>query len=234
MQHKEVSLAASLAVKCREVENMNKKIIIKKYENRRLYDVTHSRYVNLDEIARAVQDEYDVQVLDASSGEDITRFVMTQIITEHAKAPDSVFPLDILRQMVVASGKASQESAFNYMRAVADMYKHALRGLSKSMSPFEVMQTLMNNAPEAAGAPAAEDSAEQAASGAESPQQVPAQSAVPGSSAQLAAAQELEHAEIEELKRRIHELEGMVSHINKPSAARKSTKKKIKSRPIAR
>src|ERR1700692_2828291 len=133
---------------------MNKKIIIKKYENRRLYDVTHSRYVNLDEIARAVQDEYDVQVLDASTGEDITRFVMTQIITEHAKGPDSVFPLDILRQMVVASGKASQENAFTYMRAVADMYKHALRGLSKTMSPFEAMQNLITSAPETDGADA--------------------------------------------------------------------------------
>src|ERR1700741_3615727 len=101
---------------------MDKKIIIKKYENRRLYDVTHSRYVNLDEVARAVQDGYDVQVLDASTGEDLTRLVLTQIITENAKAPDSVFPLDILKEMVVASGKASQESALIYMRAVADMY----------------------------------------------------------------------------------------------------------------
>ena len=211
---------------------MSKKIIIKKYENRRLYDVTHSRYVNLDEIARAVQDETDVQVLDASTGEDITRFVMTQIITEHAKAPDSVFPLDILRQMVVASGKASQESAFNYMRAVADMYKHALRGLSKSMSPFEVMQTLMNTAQEASGAPGVENSAEQAASGAGSPQQ--AHIAAPGTSAQPAVAQEQDHAEIQELKRRIQELEGMVAHIHTPSPARKSSKKKIKSRPVAR
>ena len=122
---------------------MEKKIIIKKYENRRLYDVTHSRYVNLDEIARAVQDGVDIQVLDASSGEDITRLVMTQIVTECAKAPDSVFPLDILRQMVVASGKASQESAMNYMRAVTDMYKNALRGFTKTMTPFELMQSLM-------------------------------------------------------------------------------------------
>ena len=104
-----------------------KKIIIKKYENRRLYDATHSRYVNLDEVARAVQDGYDVQVLDASTGEDLTRLVMTQIITENAKGPDSAFPLDILREMVVASGKASQESALNYMRVVADMYKDAFR-----------------------------------------------------------------------------------------------------------
>ncbi len=216
-----------------EVQKMNKKIIIKKYENRRLYDVTHSRYVNLDEIARAVQDEYDIQVLDASTGEDITRFVMTQIITEHAKAPDSVFPLDILRQMVVASGKASQESAFNYMRAVADMYKHALRGLSKSMSPFEVMQTLMNSAPGAPGVPVEQISAEQAATAGNSlpAQQAPAQSDSPNAAAQTVATQE--HAEIDELKRRIHELEGMVTNLNKPSAARKSTKK-IKTRPAAR
>ena len=124
---------------------MNKKIIIKKYENRRLYDVTHSRYVNLDEVARAVQDGYDVQVLDASTGEDLTRLVMTQIITESAKTADSVFPLDILREMVVASGKASQESALNYMRAVADMYKNALRGFTHTMSPFEIVQNMMNS-----------------------------------------------------------------------------------------
>ncbi len=204
---------------------MNKKIIIKKYENRRLYDVTHSRYVNLDEIARAVQDEYDVQVLDASTGEDITRFVMTQIITEYAKAPDSVFPLDILRQMVVASGKASQESTFNYMRAVADMYKHALRGLSKSMSPFEVMQSLINAEP---GAPAGHQlSPEQVeAGGGQAPVQLLPQTAGP-----TLAAQEQEHSEIRDLKRRIHELEAMVANLNKPPASRK---KKIKSKPAGR
>jgi polyhydroxyalkanoate synthesis repressor PhaR len=185
---------------------MNKKILIKKYENRRLYDVTHSRYVNLDEIARAVQDEYDVQVLDASTGEDITRFVMTQIITEHAKAPDSVFPLDILRQMVVASGKASQENAFNYMRAVAEMYKHALRGISKTtMSPFEVMQSLIQP-----GAPgSAEMSSDEQPSDAD--MQFPAP---PSQDAQ-------ENAEIQELKRRIHELEDMVADMHRASARKK-------------
>ena len=216
---------------------MNKKIIIKKYENRRLYDVTHSRYVNLDEIARAVQDEYDVQVLDASTGEDITRFVMTQIITEHAKATDSVFPLDILRQMVVASGKASQESAFNYMRAVADMYKHALRGLSKSMSPFEVMQTLMNTAPGAPGGPAGEGSAEQMAgipAGSMPAQEASTHNAA--ANAETARAQAQEQDEIHELKRRIHELEGMMANLKKPVPARAANagKKKAKSRPANR
>jgi polyhydroxyalkanoate synthesis repressor PhaR len=187
----------------REMRSMAKKIIIKKYENRRLYDVTHSRYVNLDEIARAVQDETDIQVLDASTGEDITRFVMTQIITECAKAPDSVFPLDILRQMVVASGKASQESALNYMRAVTDMYKNAMRGFSKTLTPFELMQSMMSSAP---GSPTEQFSPEQLAAGAHP----------------LNAQQGQESAEIQELKRRIQELEATVLNLNKaPSPPKK-------------
>jgi len=188
---------------------MEKKIIIKKYENRRLYDVTHSRYVNLDEIARTVQDGVDIQVLDASSGEDITRLVMTQIVTECAKAPDSVFPLDILRQMVVASGKASQESAMNYMRAVTDMYKNALRGFTKTMTPFELMQSLM-----APGTQAEQLSPEQLA-------------AVAAGTQSLAAQQAQESAEIQELKQRIQELEAMVTkQSNAPEPAKKGTRKR--------
>ncbi len=186
---------------------MEKKIIIKKYENRRLYDVTHSRYVNLDEIARTVQDGVDIQVLDASSGEDITRLVMTQIVTECAKAPDSVFPLDILRQMVVASGKASQESAMNYMRAVTDMYKNALRGFTKTMTPFELMQSLM-----APGTQAEQLSPEQLA-------------AVAAGTQSLAAQQAQESAEIQELKQRIQELEAMVTKQGNAPEPAKATKK---------
>jgi polyhydroxyalkanoate synthesis repressor PhaR len=86
-------------------------ILIRKYENRRLYDATNSHYVNLEEVAQLVQRGYDVQAVDAASGEDITRVVLTQIIAEAAKGSGSNFPLDILRQIVIASGRAAQESA---------------------------------------------------------------------------------------------------------------------------
>ncbi len=69
-----------------------KTVVIKKYENRRLYDTTNSRYVNLEEVAQLLQQGNDVQVIDASSGEDITRLILTQIIVEDAKTPESSFP----------------------------------------------------------------------------------------------------------------------------------------------
>lgn len=118
-----------------------KPVIIKKYENRRLYDATNSRYVNLDEIARMVREGREVQVQDAATGEDLTRLILTQIIVDDAKEPDSTFPLDILRQMVVASGKATQENTLKYMKAVVDMYRNAYRAFTPVVSPFEFMRS---------------------------------------------------------------------------------------------
>ena len=113
-----------------------KTVVIKKYENRRLYDTTNSRYVNLDEVAQLLQQGNDVQVLDAASGEDITRLILTQIIVEDAKTPESNFPLDLLRQMVVASGRASQESALKYMKTMLDLYQSTYRAMPSPLNPF--------------------------------------------------------------------------------------------------
>jgi polyhydroxyalkanoate synthesis repressor PhaR len=112
-------------------------ILIKKYENRRLYDATNSRYLNLDQVAAMVQNGYDVRVVDVTTGKDITRLILTQIIVEDAKTPDSAFPLDILRQMVIATGRASQESALAYMRAMLDLSRNTFRAVVPELNPFD-------------------------------------------------------------------------------------------------
>src|SRR6266545_5084301 len=117
-------------------------LVIKKYENRRLYDTTNSRYVNLDEVAQAVKEGSDVQVVDAGTGEDITRVVLTQIIMDNAKGPNSAFPLDVLRQMVMASGHASQEGALKYMKTMFEMYQNAYRAFSPPISPFDFVRNV--------------------------------------------------------------------------------------------
>jgi polyhydroxyalkanoate synthesis repressor PhaR len=130
-----------------------KAITIKKYENRRLYDTTNSRYINLEEIAELIKDGFEVKVVDAASGEDITRVVLTQIIMDDAKGPNSAFPLDILKQMVIASGKATQEGALQYMKAMFDMYQHAYRALP--LSPFQFMPGSVSRTREGSAAAAA-------------------------------------------------------------------------------
>jgi len=188
-----------------------KKIVIKKYENRRLYDATHSRYVNLDEIARAIQDGNDVQVLDASTGEDITRLVLTLIIVEQAKEPNSVFPLDVLREMVVASGKATQESAMNYMSALTNMYRSVLPQMPQpAVAPLEFLQNMMQQASQRG----------QASPSTPQPRHV----AQPSAPAQETPAD----PEVSNLKSRIDELEQLVKRMAPPPARKKAAKKSPK------
>ena len=113
-----------------------KTVLIKKYENRRLYDATNSRYVNLEDVAQVLKDGDDVRVVDAATGNDITRLILTQIIVEDAKTPNSAFPLDLLRQMIISSGRASQETALRYMKTMLDIYQDSYRAMTPAMNPF--------------------------------------------------------------------------------------------------
>src|SRR5438132_8259681 len=78
-------------------------ILIEKYGSRRLYDTTSSRYVNLDDLAAHIRAGRNVRVVDAKTGQDLTRVILTQIITEDAKGKPTGLPLELLRQLIIAS-----------------------------------------------------------------------------------------------------------------------------------
>lgn len=176
-------------------------ILIKKYENRRLYDTTNSRYVNLDEVAKMLQSGDHVRVVDAATGEDITRLILTQIIVEDAKAPDSNFPLDVLRQMVIASGRASQESALQYMKAMLDIYQNTYRAMVPPLNPFEFIQRQ-----------------DKTRGGVKESQPV-----APAVESRTRRAENPEPDDVDELKRRVAELETLVSTLA-PKKARQRKK----------
>ncbi len=97
--------------------------VIKKYANRRLYDTSASAYVNLDDIARMVRNGKDVQVVDALTGEDLTRVILTQIIVEDTKGQPTGLPLELLRQLIVTSDHAGKEFIMWYLRSAFDAYQ---------------------------------------------------------------------------------------------------------------
>lgn len=98
-------------------------ILIKKYGNRRLYDTTSSRYVNLDDLAEHIRAGREVQVVDAKTGQDLTRVVLTQIITEDAKDKPTGLPLELLRQLIIASDEVRQEFLMWYLKSAFDTYQ---------------------------------------------------------------------------------------------------------------
>ena len=127
---------------------------------------------------------------------------MTQIIVEDAKTQDSNFPLDLLREMVVASGRISQESALKYMKAMLDLYQSTYRVMAPQLNPFEFMQNLRpdRDKPENRKSSAAvEDAPEAAGKG----------------------SRQRETEDVESLKSRLAELEKLVSTLA-PQKTKKS------------
>lgn len=98
-------------------------IVIKKYENRRLYDTRNSRYVNLDGVAEMVRSGEDIQVVDSKTGEDVTRHVLTQIIVDGAKDPDRGPPLEFLRDLVRARDQAGRDFFQWYLKSAGEVYE---------------------------------------------------------------------------------------------------------------
>jgi polyhydroxyalkanoate synthesis repressor PhaR len=124
-----------------------RKVVIKKYENRRLYDTAASRYVNLDDVAHMVREGVEVEVVDARSGENLTRVILTQVIMEDAKGHESGLPLDLLRKLIVASDRATHEFLTWYLTTVTDMYQKAQSALQTR--PLDMVRNLFGSQPAA-------------------------------------------------------------------------------------
>ena len=89
--------------------------LIKKYPNRRLYDTKTSSYITLADVKQMVLKTEEFQVVDAKSGDDLTRQILLQIILEEESAGMPMFSSEMLSQMIRFYGNALQGIMGNYM-----------------------------------------------------------------------------------------------------------------------
>jgi len=82
--------------------------LIKKYPNRRLYDTRTSAYITLSDVKQLVLDGERFQVVDAKSGEDLTRSILLQIILEEESGGKPMFSATALSQIIRFYGHAMQ------------------------------------------------------------------------------------------------------------------------------
>lgn len=97
-------------------------VIIKKYANRRLYDTESSSYITLDHLAAMVREKKEFKVIDAKSGEDITRSVLTQIIMEEESRGSTMLPVNFLRQLIAMYGDSMQNMVPQYLEASLEAF----------------------------------------------------------------------------------------------------------------
>lgn len=99
------------------------KVTIKKYANRRLYDTESSAYITLDRLAEMVREGREFEVVDAKTGEDITRQVLTQIIVDEEARGSTMLPVNFLKQLIGLYGNSMQGMVPQYLEAAMDAFQ---------------------------------------------------------------------------------------------------------------
>ncbi len=80
--------------------------IIKRYQNRKLYDTHESSYVTLDEIAKMIKNGEDLRVIDNKTKNDITAATLTQLLYESERRAKTQPSVDLLKE-IIRSGDGS-------------------------------------------------------------------------------------------------------------------------------
>lgn len=114
-------------------KNDDEPIVIKKYANRRLYNTQSSSYITLDFIASLIKENKDFKVIDAKSGEDITRTILTQIIMDQESGEEQMLPTSFLRQLIGMYGNSLQSIMPSYLEASMDSLKDNQAKLTEAM-----------------------------------------------------------------------------------------------------
>ena len=150
------------------------KVTIKKYTNRRLYDTESSTYITLDRLAAMVREGREFEVVDAKTGEDITRQVLTQIIVDEESRGSTMLPINFLKQLIGLYGNSMQNFVPSYLEAAMDAFqrnqsaaKDAFGGnvfadlAKRNMAMFEDASRAFTGKPKTEAKPSADSDMEQ-------------------------------------------------------------------------
>jgi polyhydroxyalkanoate synthesis repressor PhaR len=122
--------------------------VIKKYPNRRLYDTEISSYITIEDVRQLIVDGEDFEVRDAKSGDDLTRQVLLQIITEHEQDGQPMLSTELLSQIIRFYGDSLQgfmgtylERSMHTFLEQQQQFRHQMGGVL-GQTPWAMMNQL--------------------------------------------------------------------------------------------
>jgi polyhydroxyalkanoate synthesis repressor PhaR len=115
---------------------MNETVILKKYASRRLYNPENSSYVTLNQVAELIRKGKDVKVLDAKTNEDVTAFILTQIILEETKNKNALLPVPLLHLIIRFGGTVLQEFFDKHLQDAINSYLQYKQAFDEQFSKW--------------------------------------------------------------------------------------------------
>ena len=100
----------------------NEPVIIKKYNNRRLYNTKTSSYINLQEIFDMIRNQVDFVVIDSKNDEDLTHSTIVQIILDQESKGYNLLPTEFLKQIILCYNIKTKNVMQEFLRNVMSMF----------------------------------------------------------------------------------------------------------------
>ena len=101
---------------------MAEKVLLKKYANRRLYDTHQSAFVSLSQVAEMVKQGREIEIRDDKTGEDVTAFILTQIVLEEVKKKTLLLPVSFLSLLIRYGDSALSDFFDKYLEQIMRNY----------------------------------------------------------------------------------------------------------------
>lgn len=125
--------------------------IIRKYANRRLYDTRESKYVTLEDIRQFILNQEELYVEDSKTGEDLTRNILLQIITEQENQENNkkepMFSNKALQQLIRLYGDSMQNSMGGYLEQSINTFFKQQQLLRQQMQEAMLNPTMPDTNP---------------------------------------------------------------------------------------
>ncbi|WP_151670821.1 polyhydroxyalkanoate synthesis repressor PhaR [Nitrincola schmidtii] len=124
--------------------------ILRKYTNRRLYDTSRSCYVTLEDVKELVLNSEPFQVLDSKSGQDLTRNILMQIISEQeGDGHGTLLTNQVLQQLIRFYGDSMQGMMSQYLEQSIgaflehqDLIRDQMQNMIGAANPLTMMNRI--------------------------------------------------------------------------------------------
>ena len=98
------------------------KLKFKKYANRRLYDMANSKYVTIAHVAEMIRQGHQVEIFDAKTKDDVTAFILTQILLEESKNKNVLLPVPLLHLIIQYGDNLLGDFFENHLQQTINAY----------------------------------------------------------------------------------------------------------------
>ena len=112
-------------------------IIINKYSSRRLYNTKSSEYVTLEDLYNLINSGKSFKIIDKDSGKDITNQYLLQIISDLENKEGSVFPQDVLKQIILSYNNTAQKFMPDILSRTFEVFHQQQKSFLKAFNSSE-------------------------------------------------------------------------------------------------